>query len=92
MGVVEHISDRVAVMYLGRIAEVADRRALFEHQEHPYTEALMSAIPVPNPELRQQRGTVAEVDVRGPGKSPSGPARTPALGATPAARHAGHLR
>jgi len=55
MGVVEHISDRVAVMYLGRIAELADRRELFRHQEHPYTEALMSAIPVPNPELRRQR-------------------------------------
>src|SRR6187397_1312104 len=55
LGVVEHLSDRVAVMYLGRIAEISERTALFRQQEHPYTEALMSAIPVPNPEMRRQR-------------------------------------
>jgi len=71
MGVVEHISDRVAVMYLGRIAELADRRALFEHQEHPYTSALMSAIPIPNPEIRRQR-VILTGDVPSPVNPPSG--------------------
>ena len=70
MGVVEHISDRVAVMYLGRVAELADRRELFRNQEHPYTQALMSAIPIPNPELRRQR-----VILRGDVPSPVNPPR-----------------
>jgi peptide/nickel transport system ATP-binding protein/oligopeptide transport system ATP-binding protein len=71
MGVVEHISDRVAVMYLGRIVEVTDRMRIFAEPEHPYTQALLSAIPVPNPEIRRSRIILAG-DVPSPVNPPSG--------------------
>ncbi len=55
LGVVRHISDRVIVMYLGRIVEVADKKTLFDHAKHPYTSALLSAIPVPKPGREKKR-------------------------------------
>jgi oligopeptide/dipeptide ABC transporter ATP-binding protein len=71
LAVVKHISDRIAVMYLGRLVEIADADKVYQDPRHPYTRALISAIPVPNPNLRRER-IVLSGDVPSPINPPAG--------------------
>ncbi len=71
LAVVEHISHRIAVMYLGRLVEYADKRTIFTNPKHPYTEALLAAVPVPDPAIKRDK-RVVQGDVPSPMRPPPG--------------------
>ena len=71
LAVVEHISDRVAIMYLGKIVEIAPSKNIYNEPQHPYTKALLSAIPNPNPKSNEQR-TILKGDIPNPANPPAG--------------------